>query len=109
MIAVAIIGLLLGVAMSSFARARRESRTRVCQARLREIDGAIARALMDATNVPALMSDPGALEGLIVPAYLRHMPRCPVDGAAYVLTNATVICPNAGNPACPWHSAAHVE
>lgn len=86
MIAVGIIGLLAGISIPSFVRARANSQTSACINNLRQIDGAVQQWALENNKSgasPVTKSEVSKYVGRPVPGV---WPRCPADGD-YELTN----------------------
>ena len=78
MIVIAIIGIIIAIAASTWMRQREMTRSRSCQENLAKIDGAKEQLALDANlgqNDPATMAD------LVGPTlYLKREPVCPAGG-----------------------------
>jgi prepilin-type N-terminal cleavage/methylation domain-containing protein len=99
MIVVLIIGVLMGIAVPQFLRARELSRQRTCISNLRKIEDAKEMRAMElrlSNGDPCTMAD-------IVPTYLRTAPTCSAGGALTSMNHGV-------NPTCTYNIApfAHV-
>jgi len=89
MIVVLIIGILLGIAVPNFVKARESSRARSCVANLKQIDSGKEQYAMDARLTgTATITMPN-----LVGTYIKATPLCPANGT-YTLNNLGV------NPTC---------
>jgi prepilin-type N-terminal cleavage/methylation domain-containing protein len=103
MIVVAIIGVIIGIAMPAFMRAREVSRARACQENLAQIDGAMdlysiehKKQAGDSLVMNDLIRDEGT-------GYLRTAPQCP-SGGTYLVQQVDVepTCSIGANTAAPF-------
>lgn len=97
MIVVAIIGLLAGIAIPAFIRARENSQTTVCLNNLRQIDAAKDQWSMDSgvnTGTPTMAILVGGTN------YIKKLPLCPVNGTYDIAALGT-------DPTCGSASANH--
>ena len=98
MIVVLIIGILLAIAVPNFLNARESSRTKTCQANLRQIEAAKEQCAMElrltGTDVPT--------QAQLAPDYIKNWPNCP-SGGTYTIAavNANPSCSRGGNHAIP--------
>jgi len=119
MIVVLIIGILLAIAIPNFIRARESSRSKACQANLKQIDSAVQQVMMDgkAQGITAeVQTTPGDstfsaavtftngvtnTENLaLVNTYIRAEPACP-EGGLYNSGDGTGATGDAtGYPTC---------
>jgi prepilin-type N-terminal cleavage/methylation domain-containing protein len=92
MIVVLIIGILLGIAVPNFTRARAASRQKTCISNLRAIRSATEQWVVDARKKN---NDPVEKTELIGPTlYIKTEPRCPTTNAIYNYMNV------GDNPRC---------
>lgn len=82
MIVVLIIGILLGIAVPNFIRARESGRTRTCTANLKQIDAAKEHYAMDAR----LTTGAAVAWANLVPDFIKRQPACP-SGGVYTIGN----------------------
>ncbi len=88
MIVVAILGLIVGIVMPTWATARRTAWKNMCITNLREIQAAQAQVVF---NLP----EGGSLTREMVNDYLKSPdPACPATGVAYDLTLMPPECPS---------------
>ena len=80
MIVVAIIGIVIAIATSTWIRQREMARARACQENLTKIEGAKEQYAMDVSlgNGEAIAGEWSALVGPT--RYLKNQPVCPADG-----------------------------
>ena len=79
MIVVLIIGILLGIAVPNFVRAREASRAKSCIANLKALDGAYQQWMMQG-NRDAMTPPPDSVETLVAAGFLKSAPECPSGG-----------------------------
>lgn len=98
MIVVLIIGILLGIAVPNFLRARESSRTRTCVANLRQVEAAKEQAAMELRMVGTDTPTQAQLE----PDYVKNWPICP-SGGTYTIAaiNADPTCSVGGTHVLP--------
>ena len=95
MIVVAIIGLLAAIAIPNFANARVTAARNACKANMRQLEGACIAYSVDTGAMPVSLD-------LLSPNYIRIIPNCPLNQAAYTYTatpaaGATAVnCTNSG-------------
>jgi prepilin-type N-terminal cleavage/methylation domain-containing protein len=98
MIVVLIIGILLAIAVPNFLNARESSRTKTCQANLRQIEAAKEQCAMelrmDGTGSPT--------QAQLSPTYVKNWPSCPSGGTYTIgLVNANPTCSQGGQHTIP--------
>jgi prepilin-type N-terminal cleavage/methylation domain-containing protein len=93
MIVIAIIGIIIAIASTTWIRQREMSRARACQENLTKIEGAKEQYAMDAQigNGEAITGEWDVLVGTT--RYLKSQPVCPADGV-YTLNvvGTTPVC-----------------
>jgi prepilin-type N-terminal cleavage/methylation domain-containing protein len=104
MIVVGIIGLLAGIAVPNFVKARTQARQKACISNLQQIDGAIQRWALDLNKAEGQTVTYGDIS-----SYLRNSVVCPSGGTTFEdsYTITTVDAP----PACqrvPSGPSAHL-
>ena len=96
MIVVMVIGVLLGIALPNFVRARRAAHMNGCLSNLKEIDAAKQQWAME--NSQPGSATPLATDLFGPGKYLTQAPTCPTTGALYDATLGSVdtypTCPN---------------
>ena len=101
MIVVAIIGILVGIAVPGFIKARLQAQGKSCAENLQKIDGAKEQWALETNAGPAAtvnMSD--IVSATAANSYLKKTPACPA-GFAYTVGNIAVdpSCAYSGTPA----------
>lgn len=86
MIVVAIIGLLVAIALPNFMQARRKSQFNTARASCKQVAGAIEQARLDGTNVTSM--------AVLIPTYLKAVPRNPYISGANVTLDTSVTEPS---------------
>jgi len=90
MIAIAIIGLLSGIAIPNILIAKETAGTNSCRANMRQISSALEMtAMLDGTAIDNL--NEAAIQAAAVPDYLKSMPDCPY-GTYSTDANEDVLC-----------------
>lgn len=94
MVVVMIIGILVAIAVPTYARHREEAEKRACQANLRILEGAIAQYRAVNGSYPAELDD-------LVPDFIKAVPKCPSGGTDpdydYDPDTGAVTCPYASS------------
>ena len=91
MIVVAIIAILAAIVIPNFVKARERARDTICKANLRQLQGAVdSMVLIEGIDISGFGWT--QVEGLLVPDYLKKIPKCPRDGAYYIDQNGIVHC-----------------
>lgn len=106
MIVVLIIGILLGIAVPNFARAREAARAKSCVANLKAIDGAFQQMVMSYRAPGGIAITNFSIPSLVSNGFLKSLPVCPSNGT-YSITNsnASATCSIGGTAGDP---LAHV-
>lgn len=97
MIVVAIIGILVGIAVPGFIKAREKAQANACQEAQSKLDGAVDNYAIDngkATGAAAPADS--AIIGYNL--YLKTIPKCPIGPTRLVtpLVGSSSVCPNVG-------------
>lgn len=91
MIVLVTIGMLAGIAVPYFLKARTLSRKSACINNLKQLDGAKVTWALDTNKTPSDIPGDSDLFGLT--SYIRVKPECPEGGDDYVTTVGTVGTP----------------
>ena len=87
MIVCAIIGVVAAIAIPNFANTRKTAAANACKANLRQLNGAVITYAANNGHNPDNLN-------LLVPDYLKTMPKCPLgDSYNYDTETGNVTCP----------------
>ena len=110
MVVVLIIGILVAIAVPVFLNASANAQAKTCQANQRTLNGAVQTAIANGETTPTaatLVDGSGAWGVLLVPKYVKSIPKCPAATSSNLYYMAATGLVTGDQSAATWSNTSH--